>query len=204
MNFQEKVKEFQAVSNQPISLSEISFEQWTFRKSLLEEEIRELKQAIADNNRVEILDALCDIKYVNDGTANMIGFSLSECGVSWTLMSLFYDNFDKHNTDLILYEISVHEPFMISDIDFKVILIANILKFKLDNFKTALLRVHESNMSKFCKTEEEANETVKSYFEKGIETYFKLVNDYYVVYRSEDNKVLKSINYKPVDLTDLV
>lgn len=199
MNFQVKVKEFQAVSNQPIGLSVISDEQWKFRKSILDEEIRELKQAIADNNRVEILDALCDIKYVNDGTANMCGEILEpidDC-------AFYRPPFTKDYFELFssLESSHVMDIFKINVLN---VLLVQALNFTINNFKTALLRVHESNMSKFCKTEEEAHETVKSYFEKGIETYFKLVNDYYVVYRSEDNKVLKSINYTPVDLTDLV
>lgn len=196
MNFQEKVKEFQAVSNQPIGLSVISDEQWKFRKSLLDEEIRELKQAIADNNKVEILDSLCDIKYVNDGTANMCGEILEPIDDCRSYFTMDYfellDSLDSSHV-MDIFKINVLNVLLVQALDFNI-----------DNFKTALLRVHESNMSKFCKTEEEAHETVKSYFDKGIETYFKLVNDYYVVYRSEDNKVLKSINYTPVDLTDLV
>ncbi|MEY2792314.1 MAG: hypothetical protein RJA76_306 [Bacteroidota bacterium] len=37
------------------------------RVKLLEEELEELKQAIADNDLVEIADALCDLQYVLSG-----------------------------------------------------------------------------------------------------------------------------------------
>jgi len=37
------------------------------RLSLLEEEIKELREAVEANDMVEVLDALCDIQYVLDG-----------------------------------------------------------------------------------------------------------------------------------------
>lgn len=64
--------------------------------------------------------------------------------------------------------------------------------------------VHRSNMSKFCESVEEAEETVKSYAEKNIEVDYKKVNDKYVVFRKSDNKTLKSINYSPADLKTLI
>ncbi len=38
------------------------------RLSILEEEVRELREAVEAGNMVEVLDALCDIQYVLDGT----------------------------------------------------------------------------------------------------------------------------------------
>ncbi len=38
------------------------------RLSILEEEVRELRDAVEAGNMVEVLDALCDIQYVLDGT----------------------------------------------------------------------------------------------------------------------------------------
>lgn len=64
-------------------------------------------------------------------------------------------------------------------------------------------RVHASNMSKFCSTKLEAMSTIAAYKDKGIETYTRQVGSKWVVYRSEDNKVLKSIAYTPVELSDL-
>lgn len=62
--------------------------------------------------------------------------------------------------------------------------------------------VHSSNMSKVCKNVEEASETIQNYAIKGIEVYAnKQFSNSYLIYRTSDNKVLKSINYKPVDLT---
>lgn len=65
-------------------------------------------------------------------------------------------------------------------------------------------RVCESNMSKFCKTEEEAKASMARYNIANIETFYKQVGDHYVIYRSSDRKILKGINYKAVELNDLV
>jgi predicted HAD superfamily Cof-like phosphohydrolase len=61
--------------------------------------------------------------------------------------------------------------------------------------------VHKSNMTKACKDEDEAKATVESYRnDKRYDspTYRKSGN-YYVVYNESSGKILKSINYKPVD-----
>ncbi len=46
------------------------------RVSLIAEELKELEEAIADNNIVEIADALCDIQYVLSGA--VLEFGLGE------------------------------------------------------------------------------------------------------------------------------
>ena len=57
--------------------------------------------------------------------------------------------------------------------------------------------VQASNMSKICQTLEEAEETVKVRSEQQKEPchYLSDGKGKYVVYRSSDNKVMKSINY---------
>jgi len=65
-----------------------------------------------------------------------------------------------------------------------------------DKIWPAYQEVQASNMSKSCKTEEEAEETVTLRAkEQGEECHFEKVGDYYVVYRTRDRKVMKSINY---------
>ncbi len=73
--------------------------------------------------------------------------------------------------------------------------------------------VHESNMSKVCKNEEEANATVQwykdnsdSYNKKNpaqapVDPSWRIINEKYVVYNRLTGKVLKSINYNAVDFT---
>jgi len=68
--------------------------------------------------------------------------------------------------------------------------------------------VHENNMSKLCKTEEEAIRTVESY--RGSTLYdspcHRLAPDgvHWVVYNESTKKILKSIDWKPVDLSSIL
>ena len=61
--------------------------------------------------------------------------------------------------------------------------------------------VQASNLSKICNTLEEAEETVKVRSEQqGEPCHYEQIGDKYVVYRSHDKKVMKSINYFRPDL----
>ncbi|TWR29789.1 hypothetical protein FPZ43_08000 [Mucilaginibacter pallidiroseus] len=126
-----------------------SKERCALRVALLAEEVKELQDAISDNNMVEIADALCDIQYVLAGA---------------------------------------------------------ILEFGLGGkFKQLFDEVHRSNMSKACKNEAEAIETIAHYKQRdGSESYFKEEDDLFLVYRTNDNKTLKSINYSPADIKGLL
>tara|TARA_R110001592_G_scaffold343069_1_gene633296 strand:+ start:306 stop:782 length:477 start_codon:yes stop_codon:yes gene_type:complete len=119
------------------------------RVSLIAEELKELEEAIADNDLVEIADALCDIQYVLSGA---------------------------------------------------------ILEFGMgNNFKTLFDEVQRSNMSKTCKTMEEAEATQKHYMDKdGTESYIEEADGHFLVYRTADNKTLKSVNYSPADLKSIL
>lgn len=68
--------------------------------------------------------------------------------------------------------------------------------------------VHKNNMSKMCKTEKEARDTVDKYIEnasfsnKYDSPLFRKTPDgkHYVVYNDSTKKILKSIKWKPLDL----
>ena len=66
----------------------------------------------------------------------------------------------------------------------------------------AYQEVQASNMSKACKTEEEAIQTVSQRSEEqGQACHFeKVAEGRYIVYRTSDRKVMKSINYFAPDL----
>jgi len=66
-----------------------------------------------------------------------------------------------------------------------------------DKIWPAYLEVQASNMSKACKTEEEAIQTVSKRTEEyGEACHFEKVEEgRYIVYRTADRKVMKSINY---------
>lgn len=119
------------------------------RVALIEEELSELKEAIENDDLVEIADALCDIQYVLSGAVLEFG-----------LKDKFADLFDE---------------------------------------------VQRSNMSKACKTKEEAEATMKHYLEKeGVESYCVETDGLFLVYRKSDNKTLKSINYSAADLKSIL
>lgn len=199
-NFQEKVKEFQIASGQPVSdvPYTLTNDEFNFREELLKEELKELKHAIVDDNRVEILDALCDLKYVNDGTANQMGVEQDDL--------LYEETFDATYDSLNGYldrlsDISIDK---VDTINAYIYAIVKKLYFSLENFLTALDRVHLSNMSKFCITTKTAEKTKQFYINQGIETIAEVRNKVTVVYRKEDRKVLKSIDFCPPHLNDLI
>jgi hypothetical protein len=114
--------------------------------NFIQEELDELKEAVENNDIVEVLDALCDIAYVGLGNGVM-AFGLK------------------------------------------------------DKILPAYAEVQASNLSKVCTTEEEAKQTanVRS-FQQGEPCHYEKVGDKYIVYRTSDNKVMKSLNYFRPDL----
>ncbi len=65
-----------------------------------------------------------------------------------------------------------------------------------DKIWPAYQEVQASNLSKACKTEEEAKATViQRSSEQGEECHYEKVGDYFIVYRSRDRKVLKALDY---------
>ena len=73
-----------------------------------------------------------------------------------------------------------------------------------DKIWPAYQEVQASNMSKSCVDEDEAAKTVKVRSEEQREQcHYEQVGDRWVVYRSRDKKVMKSINYTHLDLVIL-
>ena len=71
-----------------------------------------------------------------------------------------------------------------------------------DKMLDGYAEVQASNMSKICKTITEAEETVKLRSkQQGEPCHYEESNGKYVVYRTSDNKVMKSINYFRPDLS---
>lgn len=90
--------------------------------------------------------------------------------------------------------------------DIQYVLSGAILEFGLGNsFKTLFDEVQRSNMSKTCKTMQEAEATQKHYMDKdGTESYIEKSDGHFLVYRKADNKTLKSVNYSPADLKSIL
>jgi predicted HAD superfamily Cof-like phosphohydrolase len=90
--------------------------------------------------------------------------------------------------------------------DLQYVLAGAILEFGLgDKFNSLFEEVQRSNMSKACKTEEEAKKTVEHYLLKdGTSCYYQQEGTNWLVYRTSDNKTIKSIHYSPADLQSIV
>lgn len=90
--------------------------------------------------------------------------------------------------------------------DLQYVLAGSVLEFGLANqFKTLFDEVHRSNMSKACKTIEEAEETIQFYkTNNNVDAYYKEIDSLFLVYREGDHKTLKSVNYSPADLKGLL
>ncbi len=150
MEYFKLVEEFQLTFDGPVLQEpQVPDDRWQLRIGLIEEELEELNLACADNDLMEVLDALCDLQYVLTGA--ILEFGFQHC------------------------------------------------------FNSAFEAVHKSNMSKACVSMEEVELTINKYREEGIKaSYKKLAEDRYLIYRLSDNKTLKSINYKPVNLKPFI
>ena len=150
--FVDEVEEFNNVMGkeyQNRTVPTINKKDAQFVIDFIQEELDELKEAVKNQDIIEILDALVDITYVGLGNGVM--------------------SFGLKNKILAAYE-----------------------------------EVQASNLSKVCKTEEEAIQTVMVRAkEQGEECYYKEVGNNFIVYRTRDNKVMKSINYFRPDLKKL-
>lgn len=150
MNYIKLVEEFHKTFGAPILENpEIpSKERCNLRVKLIQEELDEMKEAIENEDVIEIADSLGDLM---------------------------------------------------------VVLCGSILEFGMGNkFNDIFENIHNSNMSKACDSEREALETLLFYKHKdGTEGYYKEVEGKWLVYRNDD-KILKSINYSPANLKDIL
>ncbi|MEJ5995141.1 nucleoside triphosphate pyrophosphohydrolase family protein [Pedobacter sp. Du54] len=90
--------------------------------------------------------------------------------------------------------------------DLQYVLAGAVLEFGLgEKFKELFDEVHRSNMSKACKTVEEAHATIAHYKAKSnVDAHYKEIDGLFLVYRDADHKTLKSINYSPADLKTII
>ena len=90
--------------------------------------------------------------------------------------------------------------------DIQYVLSGAVLEFGLgEKFGALFNEVQRSNMSKSCSTVEEAQATVDYYTnEKETPCYYKEVDGKFLVFRSSDQKTLKSVKYSPADLKSIL
>lgn len=88
--------------------------------------------------------------------------------------------------------------------DLQYVLSGAVLEFGMQGrFKALFDEVHRSNMTKACATRAEAEKTVAHYRDKtGVEGTIEARQEGagFLVFRTEDQKVLKSVNYSPASL----
>lgn len=83
-------------------------------------------------------------------------------------------------------------------------MMANVLNISLDK---CFDEIHKSNMTKMCINEYELEKTLEMYEKQNIKVNYTICGEnksQYIVKRDSDSKILKSINYKKPDFSDLI
>jgi predicted HAD superfamily Cof-like phosphohydrolase len=90
--------------------------------------------------------------------------------------------------------------------DLQYVLSGAILEFGLGpKFKELFEEVQRSNMSKVCEDYATAEATLAYYMDKdGTQGFIKESHSGFLVYRTTDKKVLKSVKYSPADLEKIL
>lgn len=174
------------------------------RPTLMREELHELTAALSDNNRIEILDALCDLQYVTSGAV-----------LAWGMKSLFESNRRGVRSEMIrdqnghlaamLGLITQMEEY--ANADLPMSLCEALVKFQerldtcvvvfgfADVFSDAFAEVHRSNMSKLWDTPD--------YRAEGVYQMDAAPKGKWIARRA-DGKIIKSPTYSPADLSRFV
>jgi predicted HAD superfamily Cof-like phosphohydrolase len=92
--------------------------------------------------------------------------------------------------------------------DLQYVLAGAILEFGLgEKFVNLFDEVQRSNMSKACSSVDEAKETIQHYkTHYGVDAFYveDELTKRFIVKREGDDKILKSINYSPANLKDIL
>lgn len=89
--------------------------------------------------------------------------------------------------------------------DLQYVLSGAVLEFGLgDKFVDLFNEVQRSNMSKACANQQEADDTVAYYKEKGEIAFSEISGNKINVHRTSDHKVLKNKYYSPADLKSIL
>ncbi|UCX06069.1 nucleoside triphosphate pyrophosphohydrolase family protein [Shewanella glacialimarina] len=100
------------------------------------------------------------------------------------------------------------------EISYLIDLLLNVAKNREIDFIQCWDEVHSSNMSKVCRNQQELDETIAHYAKQGVEIVGSQKGDFLIAKCAKDvemagktvrqGKVLKSVYYRPADLTSLV
>lgn len=191
-----------------------------FRLSLMNEELKEFKEAYNNHDIFEMADALADLSYVTLGTGHALGINLDKTLQSLNLSIMSQKKITPRKRSIFkskmiceyvddLYEIIKSNMSLLGfytklkDLNVIATYLAYILfftyklghylKFQMDEI---FREVHRSNMTKVCDNIDDAKESIKRYTEEGrySEPKYRKKDNYYVIYDNATSKILK--NYK--------
>ncbi len=224
------VTEFMRIGSQQVlhSYKHPSTKLGKFRLRLINEEIsgkKELLDSIDNDNVTGIIDGLCDILYVTYGAMAAFGIqpldyvaqaagdtskpSILDMGSAWYYTKHIKGAAEQLERGLL----STDEKTVRSALNNLVTSVYDLGNASNYNLVGAFEEVHNSNMSKFCTSEEEAWETIRS---KAItdDRYGEDVNtvkcveddgtEYYIIIRIDDGKVLKGPNFFEPDFSKFI
>ena len=173
-----KVKEFMTTFGQPVldKPTPLPEDRQKLRIALIFEELKEYAEA---SGMVEYFAKLCDEHYV--------------------------DIHNNPNPDIQIVEVINEVEQLDALLDLQYVISGAVHEHGFGEiFDEAFEEVHNSNMSKACSDLATALRTIDKYAEEGIEVHCDTNSLPIVVYRAEDNKVLKSIDYKPAQLAQFL
>lgn len=217
------VKKFMGVAGQDVNNvpTHISYKIANFRLTLIREEMfgpNELVESMQRDDRVGVLDGICDVLYVVYGALATYGIAPAEIGRVNTrftqlptagrthyLIRSLKSVFEKYERDIFnddLYEIGKSAESMIA----LVFTIADEFNLGIEN---AFNEVHSSNMSKFCFTEYEASHAIEQRISEGKTDYIdaevvQLNEEYFGIKRKSDGKILKPLTFFEPNLSQFV
>lgn len=181
----------------------------SLRIELIREELRELQSGITANDRIEVLDALCDTQYVLSGSV-----------LAWGLRSLF-ENIKITTEQRPIPDMERHLVMMFgllpqmevaADMEFggQVLTHLQLLQsrlsrlvfhFSFENFSGAFAEVHRSNMSKLW----DMNEVDKAVADGSHRIRdFEWTEGKMAICKRADGKIIKSPSYSPANLRKYV
>ena len=162
------------------------------RLDLIHEEICEYEDAKKKGDRLEMLDALCDIMYVTLGSYITFGIPLEINNNEDELSSLTDDLTHGDKTSMYMY---------LTNISSNVLYKATILNVE---FKKAFAEVHRSNMSKSCGSIDEVYATMAQHKYKDIDYNYVIKEGRWFIHRKDNGKLIKSIAYSKAELAKYI
>ena len=224
----ESVVEFMKVAGQEVnnSFTEPTTKVGNFRLSLIKEEMKghkELFDSIQNDNMEMILDGICDVLYVVYGAYATFGIEPIEYTISpqnheeskfmsmsyaHTAMKHINDGFEQTSRGLL----SGDQPTITSGLHNIVLSTLQVALAHNFDLIGAFKEVHDSNMSKFCKSIEECNSSIAQRVLEKPEDYSDAsghevsVGDktFFVIRRGGDGKVLKGLDFFEPELSKFI